>query len=148
MSEDDLRTRAERYAADNGGKIVERLGFGNDGEVWKTDNDTAVKVFERRDAYDRELQCYLRLREYGVGDIDGFNVPNLIGFDGAVMAIEIEVVDDPFLLDFGKAHVDCRPEYMADPMIMAEWAAEQKERWGSHWPIVQRLIWKMESMGI
>ena len=111
VSVEELETRRDQYAARYKLTIVAELGFGNDGRIWKTNEDTAVKLFERKEAFSRELNCYQRLAEHGIEEILGFNVPTLLRFDGSLMAIEMEVVDEPFLLDFGKAYVDVRPPY-------------------------------------
>ncbi|MBP87129.1 MAG: hypothetical protein CMJ64_10495 [Planctomycetaceae bacterium] len=58
-------------------KIEDRLGFGQDGSVWKA-ADSAIKLFDREAAYTRERDCYRRLSEHGVSVLNGVSVPWLI----------------------------------------------------------------------
>ncbi len=51
--------------------------------------------------------------------IDGLNVPRLVEFDDELQIIEMEIVKPPYLLDFGKAHLDARPDFPAE--TMTEW---------------------------
>jgi len=61
--------------------LLRFLGDGNDGAVWESSLNTAIKVLERTDSYPRELDAYLRLQERDVSQIEGLAVPRLIGHD-------------------------------------------------------------------
>lgn len=69
---------AASYAATRGRSLLRFLGDGNDGAVWESDQQTAVKALERPDSYLREREAYLRLQDLSIVDIQGFAVPWLI----------------------------------------------------------------------
>ena len=126
--------------------IDARLGFGSDGTVWQTARKTAIKVFERPEAYGKELAVYRRLKEHGFRKLGGYAVPVLTNFDDALMVIEMTIVEAPYILDFGKVYIDRAPDY--SPEVMADFFAKQKELWGEYWPEI-RAIWnQLKSMGI
>ncbi len=108
MTSLELEERARRYAAEREIKIFFRkpLGHGTDGSVWPTNRNSAVKSLKLQKNYLPERLCYQRLAERGVQSIDGLAVPKLIDFDDRLMVVEIEIVEPPYLLDFGKAYID------------------------------------------
>lgn len=114
MSTSPLQHRARQYASRQQREVRfdRRLGFGNDGSVWETDQRTAVKAFERESNYIRERDCYQRLRHLGVEEVGDFEIPRLIGFDDDLWVIEMGIVFPPFLLDFGKAYLDRPPDLL------------------------------------
>lgn len=113
MTESELEVRVREYAATRSLEVdfVQPLGFGQDGRVWKTLQKTAVKAVERLRNYTVERDCYQRLLDADISMIDGLNVPRLVGFDDELQIIEMEIVKPPYLLDFGKAHLDARPDF-------------------------------------
>jgi hypothetical protein len=52
--------------------IAEKLGEGQDGGVWRTAYNTAVKVFARERNYQCERDCYLRLHDAECGQLGIF----------------------------------------------------------------------------
>jgi len=104
----ELETTAAQYAALKGIQVdlQKPLGAGTDGSVWPTNRKSAIKVLELEKNYLQELRCYQRLKERGVEEIDGLDIPRLIDFDDSLLVIEIDIVDPPYLLDFGKAYLD------------------------------------------
>ncbi len=123
------------------------IGSGNDGFVWRTSRQTAVKVFWREDTYQRELACYERLRDRHVAKVKHFKVPRLIDFDDELSVIEMELVTPPYLLDFGKAYVDYRPEYSQDALDC--WDEQYRELWGEEqWKMVRKLMASLTMVGI
>lgn len=93
-------------------KIVELLGSGEDGSVWRTSVNTAVKVFYRRKNYETELACYIRLSRWNdVTELSGFSVPTLVADNDELMLIEMGIVTPPWVLDFGKAYIDRPADY-------------------------------------
>ena len=108
MSGKDPREQAKLYAAKKsiGIDFAEPLGRGIDGTVFATDRQTAVKVLKNAENFSRELRAYLRLHERGVQFIDGLSVPAILDFDEELLVVEMEIVQPPYLLDFGKAYTD------------------------------------------
>lgn len=126
--------------------FTHQLGYGNDGIVWITDQLTAVKAFLRVGNYSRELGCYQRLEELGIDEIGEFEVPSLVDFDADLLIVEMTLVTPPFLLDFGKAHLDHPPDYT--PEVLADWESERRELFGDRWPQVQEALGWLQSYGI
>ncbi len=92
---------------------------GNDGAVWESNQQTAIKALERRDSFIREKEAYLRLRELNVVDIQGFAVPILVDFVDTRQIVEMTVVFPPCILDFAKAYLDRPPEFSAE--VLRDW---------------------------
>lgn len=126
--------------------IRKSLGFGQDGHVFLTHSNTAVKVLSRPENFRLELACYERLEENGVNAIGMFAVPKLRDFSEELLAIEMSLVEPPFIVDFGKVRLDKRPDYSDE--VMADWRAEYAERWGGDWPKIRSLIYSLEKYGI
>ncbi len=105
MSNDNLVIQAKNFGHSRGILIDfgNPLGIGQEGIVWKTNRETAVKVFDRIGNFDREVACYLKLKERDVYEIAGFTVPRLIDFDSEFHVVEMSIVAPPYLLDFGKS---------------------------------------------
>ena len=143
-----LVQRVEQYALRY--KLVvdlnTKLGQGTDGAVWATDRDTAVKAFDRPATYATERNCYLRLQERHITQINGFTVPQLEGFDDSLLVVEMSIVSPPFLLDFGKAYIDHRPDYSEE--AIADDEAFRQELFEDRWPIVESILNRLEGMGI
>jgi hypothetical protein len=114
--DDILKRRSEAYARRRNIVWAEQLGVGIQGAVRVADDNGnfarfAVKIHRTEDAYSRELSIYRRLAESGVVTLRGFNVPQLLGWDDACLAIEMTIVARPFVLDFGGAWLDEAPEF-------------------------------------
>lgn len=105
----------------------------------------AVLPFERESNYNREIKCYQILKGFQVSQIDGFNVPELIGFDDDLLAMEITVVSAPYILDFGKAYTH-EPDYPSDAIEHDLQRCE--DDFGESWPAVQCAIFELRHMGI
>lgn len=73
--DEDILRRALEYAERWMLRFDRRLGFGKDGTVWETDQQTALKVFRHSDPFRREAAAYARLAERGVLDVNGHRVP-------------------------------------------------------------------------
>lgn len=63
----DFLSRAKDYCQSRSIQLDEKkqLGYGTDGGVWRTNRDSAIKVFERLYNYDDELECYRRFTDCG-----------------------------------------------------------------------------------
>ena len=147
MENPGVNERAQRYADRNRIEFIQQLGFGNDGVVWSTRDNTAVKVFERTANFTRELGCYNRLKERSVNELLGFTVPQIVQSDSELRVIEMEIVTPPYLLDFGKAYLDAPPDFSAE--VMAEWEAERAELFEpGQWQRVRAVLRRLQAIGI
>jgi hypothetical protein len=145
----ELESRAQRYAADRQlalGALGERLGFGVHGIVFATNRKSAIKIHGQEAAYRREREVYVRLQELGVEQVRGFSVPQLIGYDDVLLAIEMGIVTPPFVLDFAAAYLDGPPGF--SEQVMIDWEAEKREQFEQHWPEVQAVLRALEELGI
>lgn len=143
---DQLLAVAASYAVTRGRSLTRFLGDGNDGAVWESDQQTAVKALERRDSYVRERDAYLRLQERSIVDIQGFAVPSLIDFEDSKQIVEMTVVFPPCILDFAKAYVDRPPDF--SPEVLRDWREETSELFDSDWDTVDSLLHELRSIGI
>ncbi len=97
--EESFRGRAKSYLGDEA-ELTKKLGSGNEGFVWATTRNSAVKLFERLDNFKRELECYQRLAEFNLNKIDVFQVPELLRYDEIQLVIEMTLVTPPYLPGF------------------------------------------------
>ncbi len=141
-----LKTQAEAYASEKGILLLRFLGDGNDGAVWESSRNTAIKVLERPDSYQRERDAYLRLRDHEVTEIEGFSVPTLIEHHDTLQVVEMTIVFPPCVLDFAKSYVDRPPDYPAEALL--QWEAQTAEDFGKTWPIVQSILGWLRTYGI
>ena len=146
MNDPDIDMRLRLYLAKITGSVERLFGFGQDGTVFFTYDKTAVKVFCRSDAFNRECECYRRLMYAGATKICGFSIPELIRLDEELLVIEMTAVKPPCFLDFGKAHLDQRPDF--SPEMMEEWQQEQETRWGDHWTAIKLVLANLRGLGI
>ena len=148
MNLSELEARVRRYAESHGVEVdlSKALGFGQDGRVWQTLNKTAIKAVERPRNYIAERDSYQRLLDADVSTIDGLNVPRLVDFDDALQIIEMEIVKPPYLLDFGKAHLDSKPDFSEE--TMAEWEEHLVELFGDDMPRVKGVLRRLTAYGI
>ncbi|MGH7136212.1 MAG: hypothetical protein ACREHD_10765 [Pirellulales bacterium] len=117
--------RALHLATKIGRVLEEELGFGVHGMVWSTDLKSVIKVHgSERLYYERERDIYLRLQENGVTEVLGFHVPRMFTFDDELLALEIAIVQPPFVIDFAGAYLDESPDF--SPEVWAEWEAEAR----------------------
>ena len=147
FSSRDLEVRAHLYADSRNIAIGENLGYGNDGSIWVTNRKTAVKVERNAEVFGRERATYCRLRDLQIEQLAGFWVPRLVDFEEDLWTIEMEIVAPPYLLDFGKAYLDQRPDFT--PEVLEDWEAERRELFEvSQWPIVKKVLASLASLGI
>jgi hypothetical protein len=135
--------RPASYAEGRGIAIEDRLGFGVDGSVYSTSRSTALKVHRRTERFSRELACYQRRREYGVHEVKGHAVPRLVDWDDSLLAIEMTIVERPFLLDFAGAYLDGAPEFPEE--VMRQWPEEKREQFGPKWPEAAAVLSMLQS---
>jgi hypothetical protein len=145
-----LLKRAEEYAQSRQIVILrkERLGHGSDGSVWKTTRPSAVKALYEHETYQKELECYSRLKRAAIRNLGGFDIPVLEDSDDGLMVIEMTLVEPTFLLDFGKVYLDQPPTYLYDKELMSRAYAEWRERFGRRWMDVAFVLELLKKYGI
>ena len=117
---------------------MERLGFGQDGLVYATDQESVLKCLRYERLYQNERNVYQRLAQLGCEEIAGFNVPKLINSDDELWIVEIQIVTPPFVLDFAGASLD-RPSQIFVEISegdQQEWIQTLMEMYGDEWPLV------------
>jgi hypothetical protein len=145
--DEDMLRRSQEYARRYALRLDRRLGFGKDGTVWETDRRTAVKVFRHDGPFRKEAAAYARLAERGVLDVNGHRVPQVERVDDGLLAIEMTIVQPPFVLDFASAYLDqAAPEFPED--VMEEWLARKREEFGLNWPRVAGVLAALRRFGI
>jgi hypothetical protein len=107
---DELVARAQTYAAANQLDLREQLGRGVHGIVFVTQSHvnrgrSAVKIHEGEKPFVRERDIYRRLQQQKVTKVGRCHVPQLLGWDDKLWAINMTVVKRPFVLDFGGAYL-------------------------------------------
>ena len=122
------------------------LGMGQEGSVWPTDNETAIKVFDRERNFNSEASCYEILRDNQVYEIDGFTIPHLIDSDSDLLVVEMTIVAPPFILDFGKAYINHRPDF--SELVMEYYEQERAEMFEGNWDLVDSAVSSLEQFGI
>ena len=147
MTNSDLLERLRLYCETRNRAIELSLGDGTDGGVWQTTKRTAVKVFLRRENYEIERSCYQLLMEQDVTEIQGFAIPRLIDFDNGLMIVEMDIVEPPYILDFGKAYL-FRPPPQFSAEVMRESEESQQELWGEYWPTIGKILARLRGLGI
>ena len=152
-----LLPNARLYAARRQLDLAETLGSGKDGIVLAAKHktnpadgsrsaDVAVKIHCSEEAYLREKWAYQRLSIKRIKTVEGFNVPQLIDFDDALLALEMTIVKRPFVVDFAAAYLDRRPDFPEE--VWAGWEEEKREQFEARWPLVQNILAAFELLGI
>lgn len=86
--------------------VVDTVGGGKDGSVYKTSRQSALKLFDNRAIYRKELAAYKVLRERRVKFVNQFRIPRLMSWHHDLLAIEMTLVRPPFIVDFASAILD------------------------------------------
>lgn len=115
------------------------LGWGNDGIVYETDSETAIKALRYQPCYKRERDAYLRLSERGVESVLGFSVPKLISFDNDLLVLEIGIVSPPCVIDFAMSELD-HPSEELPPEMMEIWKQREREIFEEKLPVVESIL--------
>lgn len=137
---------AQTYAANRGLQLRQELGRGYDGIVFATDRQTAIKSLRYERLFQRERDVYLRLRQHGIIEIHGCNVPQLVDWDETLWVVETEIVKPPFVLDFAGAYLDEKPDFPKS--VMARWQREKRQQFGANWDRVQSIMANLRRYGI
>ena len=106
-----------------------------------------MKFCKDQSPYLRECRAYRILYEHSVFDIEGFSVPQFLGIDEELLAIQMTIVEPPFLLDFGAAYSrESLPEFSES--IWAEWREQKEQEFAEHWPVVENALMVLRSLDI
>ena len=70
----------------------------------------------------------------------------MIHLDDALRVIEMTIVTRPFVLDFAGAYLDGPPAFPEH--IWTEWEAEKQDQLEERWPMVQRVLARLEEHDI
>ena len=155
MTTPDVQKRAEQYCESHNLTFSSCLGVGTQGSVFVFDipsqtknsaSQVAVKFHDRQIAYERELAVFLRLRDLEILEVGGCMVPQLIGYDDDLLAIEMTIVSPPFCLDFGGAYLDRPPDY--SPEVWEDWRSMKSEAFEDDWPAVEKILAEFRSFGV
>lgn len=143
--------RARQYCALRYGEPLfdKELGHGQEGFVWESTNGSALKVFrpEGHLNFNREHKAYQILRDNGVSNAKGFEIPQLVDADQRLLVIEMTIVEPPYILDFGKVYFEGRlPDFSEE--VMADYDEEREDWFEGDWEIVQAALWSLERFGI
>jgi hypothetical protein len=100
----------------NTDKPLKSLGWGVSGFVYLSPSlRSAVKVHRHNEQFSRELEVYQRLLFLKIYGLHGLTIPKLRGFNEEAMAIEMDFVSAPYLLDFAGCIFDA-PDFSEDAM--------------------------------
>jgi hypothetical protein len=149
---DELLTHhAQVYASRYNLQLAERLGHGIHGIVYSAERNhepgnVAVKAHRSKEAYERERDVYLRLRDAEIHTILGFRLPRMIRAEDDLLVIEMSIVVRPFVLDFAGAYLDFLPTFSDE--IWSEWEAQKRDQFENRWPKVQAVLGALEELDI
>ena len=82
--------------------------------MWRRSRPSALKLHERGESYRAERNAYMRFRDVDLFEVNGFAVPVLVNHDDELLAIEMQIVFPPFVLDFASVVLDVDPELIED----------------------------------
>ena len=151
MLDELLIENAHAYALRHELQLTERLGFGIHGIIFSAENKShlgrsVLKAHRDEEPFLREHSIYKRLMSEEIGEILGFNIPDLLGTDEGLRIIEMSLVARPFVLDFAGAYLEKRPEFAEE--IWDEWEAEKRELFGSRWQTVELVLAALRRLNI
>lgn len=125
-NEKAARQRAEQLLRGSASLDPVRLGAGIDGIVFSTSHQSAVKVYERPEPFEREVAAYRRLKKHKVKSVCGHAVPIPIQYSTKLHVVEMSIVRPPYVLDFGKSWVDAMPDMEPERIALFFQQAEEK----------------------
>ncbi len=146
-----LIQQAERYIMKRNVLLTKQLGIGIHGVVYVAIDKQkmerfAVKIHRYKEAYQRECAIYRRLAKLEVYQIQGCNVPLLLGQDDEIYAIEMTIVSRPFVLDFAGAYLDHPPDFPEN--VWDDWEKEKIAHFENDWPAVEFILAEFRMHGI
>lgn len=109
--------------------------------MYKTQHNTAIKVYDLKQGYQRERDVYKRLKERDIRSIRGLSIPRIVNWDDTLYVFEMSVVHVPCVIDFGGASLDSPPDHMIRDEI---WKNQKAEEFGNNWQEAQAVIMEIE----
>ncbi|MCY2962552.1 MAG: hypothetical protein NT069_02690 [Planctomycetota bacterium] len=146
-SDSDILRRLREYAKRRKLDIHEYLGEGIQGIVCSTTLPSAIKAFKDRDAYEREVAVYQRIKERGISSVCGCSVPTPFSHHDGLLVIHMGIVRPPFVLDFASAGLD-GPLFEHSPEAISDWIESRMDLFGDRWTTVLKIISVFRSHGI
>ncbi|MCA9288549.1 MAG: hypothetical protein KDA05_08185 [Phycisphaerales bacterium] len=107
----------------------------------------AIKAFERKEGFGRELAVYQRLAAGRVRVVRGHAVPELVDHDAALGVIAMSVVTLPYVLDFAKVSLDAPPDF-PDEVVRAEEHRAARLFGPLLWPRVVGILAEFRRLGV
>jgi hypothetical protein len=140
------------YAARSDRVIVDDdLGAGIDGIVVLLESDvqpgfSVLKMHFERGAYLRERDAYLHLRDHQWRSVCGCEIPSLLAWDDAELALEMSFVKPPFVLDFAQAFLFWPPEFPDD--VWEATYEKWREQFGADWGKASAILDAFEAIDV
>lgn len=125
----------------NDTSIARELGFGTQGIVLKSEHNTAIKVHDLLEGYERERDVYLRLKERSIQSIQDFSIPRFVDSDDELYVVEMSIVHVPCILDFGSTYLDSAPEHLTRDEF---WIEQKSEEFANNWDKAQEIVRELE----
>jgi hypothetical protein len=142
----EIDQRLCAYCAGVGLEVQELRGYGVDGYVWQTTQDSILKVFRSESPFQHELAVYRRLQANGLKRLQGFRIPQLLNYREDLLTLELSYVRPPFALDFAGATLGAPPPGF--DFESPQWIQEKRAIYGTKWPEVSRLLDALRHLGI
>jgi hypothetical protein len=125
---------------------LKRLGWGVSGFVFLSpDLRTALKVHRNDEGYTTEVKVYKELGRLKISKIRGLTVPKMRDYRDDIRLIKMDVVNQPFLLDFAGV-LSQPPDFSED--VMEYWHAQIRERFGSNASVVYEVYHALAQYGL
>jgi hypothetical protein len=142
LSTKELYDQLLLYCKENSLELSSRLGKGIQGLVFSTLQKTALKVHCRKEAYEREKNAYLRLREKDIQKIRNLAIPKFVSSNDKLLIIEMSIVSPPYLLDFGSAYLDYPPEHLLEENYLSSPDSDEESQERKY--IIQMILSDLE----
>lgn len=107
---------------------------------------SALKIHLNAEPYLRERDIYRKLGEWSVRTVLDFSVPVFLACDDPLLAIEMTIVQPPFVLDFAGAWLGVSPDFPEE--VWAERREKWSEEFGANWTKAQAILAELEALSI
>lgn len=135
-----LTAKGQVYCERNDTSISFELGHGAQGMVFKTERNSAIKVYNLTSGYFREVSVYRRLADRNIQSVQGFVIPRLFNWDDELFVFEMSVVHVPCIIDFGGAYLTWQEHVVRNDA----WISEKSKEFGVNWERAHSIIRELE----